>query len=110
MTRPALRLLRYISPYACYRQPAPSNWKEDFLMAGTPTISRRSLLQLSAAGAAVLPSANAAGADRPSPLAELIDRHKAAAAALDAACARLDRAEQEVAQKYPADTCRSWLA
>ena len=77
-------------------------------MAGTPKISRRSLLQLSAAGAAVLPAA--AGADAaPSPLAELIDRHKAAATALDAACARLDRAEQAVAQKYSAEVCRAWL-
>ena len=79
-------------------------------MAGTPIISRRSLLQLSAAGAAVLPSAHAAAGDGTSPLADLIDRHKAAAAALDAACARLDRAEQEVAQRYPADACRAWLA
>jgi hypothetical protein len=78
-------------------------------MAGTPKISRRSLLQLSAAGAAVLPAA--AGADpAPSPLAELIDRHKAATAALDAACARLDRAEQAVAQKYSAEVCRAWLS
>lgn len=78
-------------------------------MAGTPKISRRSLLQLSAAGAAVLPSASAAAVDT-SPLGDLIDRHKAAAAALDAACAQLDRAEQEVARKYPADACRAWLA
>ena len=80
-------------------------------MAGTPKISRRSLLALTAAGAAALPSATTAGADEgASPLPDLIDRHKAAADALDAACARLDRAEQEVARKYPADACRAWLA
>jgi hypothetical protein len=79
-------------------------------MAGTPKISRRSLLQLSAAGAAVLPSARAAAADSTPQLAELIDRHKAATAALDAACAQLDQAEQEVAERYSADACRAWLA
>jgi hypothetical protein len=79
-------------------------------MAGTPKISRRSLLAMSAAGAAALPSSAAAIGARASPLPDLIDRHRAAAAAFDAACSRLDQAEQEVARKYSADICRAWLS
>ena len=49
-----------------------------------------------------------AGAD-PSPLPGLIDRHKAASAALDTACARIDGIERDIAARYPAEVCRSWL-
>jgi hypothetical protein len=79
-------------------------------MAGQTTLSRRRLLALSAAGAVALPSAATAGSTEPSPLAALIERHAAATAALDDVCARLDRAGQDVARKYPAELCRAWLS
>jgi hypothetical protein len=78
-------------------------------MAGQPRLSRRRLLALSVAGAAVLPAAAGASRSAPSPLGGLIERHKAASAALDEVCARLDRAGQDVAQKYPAELCRACL-
>jgi hypothetical protein len=73
-------------------------------------LSRRRLLALPAAGiAAALPSTVAmAGAD-PSPLPELIARHRAAAQAFDEACLRLDEVERTIGEKYPADVCRDWL-
>lgn len=73
-------------------------------------LSRRGLLALSAAGvAAALPAAPALAAAAPSPLGDLIDRHRAAAAEFDEACRRLERVEQAIAQKYPAEVCHSWL-
>jgi hypothetical protein len=78
-------------------------------MAGK--LSRRRLLALSAAGAvAALPTAATGAQAAMAPLGDIIERHKAAAAALDAACTRLDEAGQQVAQKYPAETCRAWLS
>lgn len=77
-------------------------------MAGRTTFSRRRLFALSAAGVAALPSGAIGGAT--SPLASLIERHRAAAAALDDVCAGLDRAGQDVARKYPAELCRAWLS
>src|SRR6185369_13462827 len=72
-------------------------------------LSRRTLLALPAAGiAATLPAVAEAGAE-PSPLDDLIDRHRAAAADFDAACRRLERVEQAIGQKYPAEVCHSWL-
>ena len=79
-------------------------------MAGQHKLSRRRLLALSAAGAVALPSPTAAASTEPSPLIALIERHQAAAAALDDVCARLDRVGQQVAQSYPAELCRAWLS
>lgn len=73
-------------------------------------LSRRRLLALPAAGVAVaLPAAAAIADAEPLLLADVIGRHRAAAAALDGVCARLDRIERRIAERYPAEVCRSWL-
>jgi hypothetical protein len=71
-------------------------------------LSRRKLLALPAAGiAATLPAAVAAAA--PSPLPDLIDRHRSAAAALEEACRQLEPVARKIGQDYPAEVCKSWL-